>query len=100
MVKCARAATGIDKQLAPLFKMADTFNKQTALYEKMKERRDICMTELEKIYDKYLWMNFCIAREKMELMNLKKSLEMLKEREENEVASLTEELRLMKSNLN
>lgn len=67
-------------------------------YAKIKEKRDKQMEELEKIYDKILRMQFLLAKDSCELINLWKSIESLKAKEQDCVEAWKEELSEMDAN--
>lgn len=63
-----------------IFKMNENTAKSVH-YTKMMQKRDQQMDELEKIYDKCLRMHFQMARDKLDLINLWKSVDKLKVKE-------------------
>lgn len=86
----ARAATGTPQPPFSKWNMDDAaFHVD---YVNMKKKRDQQFQELEKIYDKCLRMQFALARDQLDLINLWKSAEMLKEKEASLTASCQEEL--------
>lgn len=57
---------------------------------KMKEKRDEQMKEIEKMYDKCLRMHFQMAKDKLDLTIMWKSIENMKMQEANVKAALAE----------
>lgn len=93
----ARSATGIQQR--HFSNMGDPFKNGMQSYEKLNEKRVSQMEELEKIYDNCLWMQFVVLRDKLELLNLLKSAENLKEVQKKVLDTCTEEIQEMQRKL-
>lgn len=65
--------------------------------QEMKMKRDQHMTELEKIYDKCLRINFHLAKDKLDFIYLWKSVKNINVKENNVAVKPTEDLNELKT---